>query len=371
MQGTFVFLHRYAGRGILFFLLSLVLLQLTGTNNVLAQSCGKWSVVSSPNVGSGYNALYDVTTITPNDVWAVGTSQSGTLTEHWNGTQWSVVASPSSGSYYPTLYSVAAISTSDVWAVGYSGQYPTYTAMIEHWNGTQWSLVIGASSGAQLTGVTAISTSDVWAVGTIGTYQPVIEHWNGTQWSLVSHPDYTSPMYDVTSVATNQVWAVGGNLYAKRSKALIEHWNGSAWKVMNVPSTGCIPSLSGVTALSISAVWAVGSDWSNCQDSPPFPLIERWNGTAWKTVFNPSQTGQLNDVAAASTTNVWAVGQSYHLQEAVTYHSNGIAWSLVPSPALPYSSLDGITATSNAAFWAVGGYSPQGSPGKTLIEFYC
>src|SRR5437667_1399267 len=31
-----------------------------------------WSVVSSPNVGSGPNYLYAVAAISPNDVWAVG-----------------------------------------------------------------------------------------------------------------------------------------------------------------------------------------------------------------------------------------------------------------------------------------------------------
>src|SRR5579872_226968 len=227
MKESGVFLNKYAGRGMLFFILTIVLLRLSGADTALAQSCGKWSVVTSPNVGSGQNYLYGVTAITPNDVWAVGTSQSATLTEHWNGTQWSVVNSPSIGTYYPTLFSVAAPATNDAWAGGYSGTYPTYSAMIEHWNGTQWKLVTSPSSGAQLTGVTAISTNDVWAVGTIGTYQPMIEHWNGTQWSVISHPNQSTSMYAVTAVSTGDVWAVGGTLYAKRHEALIEHWDGT------------------------------------------------------------------------------------------------------------------------------------------------
>ena len=373
MKESGVFLNKYAGRGMLFFILTIVLLRLSGADTALAQSCGKWSVVTSPNVGSGQNYLYGVTAITPNDVWAVGTSQSATLTEHWNGTQWSVVNSPSIGTYYPTLFSVAALATNDAWAVGYSGTYPTYTAMIEHWNGTQWKLVTSPSSGAQLTGVTAISTNDVWAVGTIGTYQPMIEHWNGTQWSVISHPNQSTSMYAVTAVSTGDVWAVGGTLYAKRHEALIEHWNGTSWKmVYNAPpSNSCLPGFGGVTALSTTAVWAVGSDWGNCQDSPPYPLIERWNGTAWKVVFSPNRAGQLSAVAAASTGNVWAVGQLYNLQQAATYHSDGTQWSEVANPTLPFSQLSGIAATSAGDFWAVGSYSPQNSNNRTLIEFYC
>src|SRR5579863_7528626 len=94
MKGTFVFLNRYTGRGLLFFFLILILLRLTGADTILAQSCGRWTVVASPNVGSNQNYLNSVAVISLNDVWAVGTTSSGTLTEHWNGTQWSVVPRP-------------------------------------------------------------------------------------------------------------------------------------------------------------------------------------------------------------------------------------------------------------------------------------
>ncbi len=373
MKGTGGFLPKYVGRGMLFCMLTIVLLRLSGVDTALAQSCGKWNVVASPNVGSGQNYLYGVTAIAPNDVWAVGTTSTATLTEHWNGTQWSVVNSPSIGTYYPTLFSVAAVATNNVWAVGFSGTYPTYTALIEHWNGQKWQLVTSASSGAQLTGIAAISANDIWAVGTIGTYQPMIEHWNGTQWSVVSHPNQSTSMYAVAAIATNDVWAVGGTLYSKRREALIEHWDGTSWKMSyNQPaSNSCLPGFGGVTAISTTAVWAVGSAWGNCQDSPPYPLIERWNGTAWKVVYYPSRPASLSGVAAASTTNVWAVGQLYNQQQAATYHSDGIGWSEVANPTLPFSQLSGVAATSAGGFWAVGSYSPPQSNNRTLIEFYC
>src|SRR5438045_3059666 len=47
-----------------------------------------WSIVPSPNVGSGNNSLASVAAISANDVWAVGyytlTDRYQTLTEHWD-----------------------------------------------------------------------------------------------------------------------------------------------------------------------------------------------------------------------------------------------------------------------------------------------
>src|SRR5215469_6280943 len=67
----------------------------------LNPSCTQ-SFVPSPNAGSGANALFGVSAIASNDVWAVGefssVSAGQTLVEHWNGVSWSVVASPNVGS---------------------------------------------------------------------------------------------------------------------------------------------------------------------------------------------------------------------------------------------------------------------------------
>jgi hypothetical protein len=91
-----------------------------------ASNCGSWNVVSSPNIGTGQNQLLGMTAISATDVWAVGdyTNSLGyeqTLTEHWDGTSWSVVSSPNVGTGYNYLEGVAAVSANNVWAVG---EYP-------------------------------------------------------------------------------------------------------------------------------------------------------------------------------------------------------------------------------------------------------
>src|SRR5437868_1606137 len=101
-----------------------------------------WSVVASPNATPGNNELHGVASVSTNDVWAVGTSfnASGveqTFIEHWNGKQWSIVASPSPSTQTNFLLGVTTVSTNDVWAVGSfrnaSGAFQTLTL---HWDGT-------------------------------------------------------------------------------------------------------------------------------------------------------------------------------------------------------------------------------------------
>src|SRR6266699_3411654 len=114
-------------------------------NRFSPNSCGKWSVVPSPN-GDSSSGLSGVAAVSANDIWAVGTSGSQrgsgqTVIEQWDGTQWSVVQSPSTGSLYNTLTSVAVVSASDIWAVGWQANGGPSQTLIEHWNGTQWSVV--------------------------------------------------------------------------------------------------------------------------------------------------------------------------------------------------------------------------------------
>lgn len=49
-----------------------------------------------------------------------------TLTGHYNGSAWSVVPSPNSGTGNNYLKSVTVIAPNDVWAVGYSRQGTDY-----------------------------------------------------------------------------------------------------------------------------------------------------------------------------------------------------------------------------------------------------
>lgn len=134
-----------------------------------------WKVIASPNPGSGYNQLWGVSAISASDIWAVGNynntnGPTQTLTEQWNGTGWSVVSSPNvTVSFSNFLFAVTTLSANNVWAVGYDDSSGIPQTLTEQWNGTSWSVVSSANKGThynELFGVSGISkTGGVWAVG--------------------------------------------------------------------------------------------------------------------------------------------------------------------------------------------------------------
>lgn len=335
-------------------------------------SCGGWSVVSSPNIGTKLNELSSIAAISANDMWAVGSTGHRTLTEHWNGTKWSIVKSPSLR-FSTSLSGVSALSTDDVWAVGYSqehrGNKYKYQTLAEHWNGNSWSIIStpNPTNTSALTSVSAISSNDIWAVGWVGCCDyALVEHWDGTQWSVVSTPHQgTSFLYAATAISPNDVWA-GGIVYGSYGQTLTEHWNGTQWSVVSSPNEGTVYNyINSMSALSTNDVWAVGYYFNPGQS---FTLIEHWNGTQWSIVKSPATAGYvLNGVAAIASNNVWAVGGNGSGQALIEQWS-GTKWRVVPSPNP--GGTNGLSAVtqvpSTAQLWAVGVYQA-----KTLIEFYC
>ena len=78
----------------------------------------------NPNIKSWDNMLTSVSAISSNDVWTAGyyltsAGMTRTLTEHWDGTAWTIVSSPNLGSGNNYLQGVVAFSANDVWAAGY------------------------------------------------------------------------------------------------------------------------------------------------------------------------------------------------------------------------------------------------------------
>ena len=170
-------------------------------------------------------------------------------------------------------------------------------------------------------------------------------------------------------------WAVGGYGYAGYglyNMTLIEHWDGTAWTIQSSPSPGVsFNDLEGVAATSSTNAWAVG-------DTDSQTLIEHWDGTEWSVQPspNPDPYDVLRGVAATSPTNAWAVG--YHnignprpRYYTLIEHWNGTEWSIQPSPnpAPLHDYLYGVAATSPKNAWAVG-TTARGAGGRTVIEHW-
>jgi len=201
----------------------------------------QWSTVSSPNPGLRQNLLSGVAAVSTDDVWAVGSYRNSqkdgtwgslqTLTMHWDGGEWNVVPSPNPGvnSPFNDLRDVTSVTRDDVWAVGsYLPQFGVgvpYQTLTMHWDGSQWSLVPSPNIGTEnneLAGVAATSAQDVWAVGNycptecdnVAGHSPLTMHWDGSRWNaetvdVSSSDSYLRSIAMVPGVPKAEVWAVG------------------------------------------------------------------------------------------------------------------------------------------------------------------
>ena len=353
-----------------------------------------WSVVASPSTG-GSNELYGVAAASTTDVWAVGNEDSLginlTLTLHYNGVSWSIVGSAHlSGNYYEYLQSVTAVSSSDVWAVGMAVKHNNtiYQTLTEHWNGASWTVVgspvTSASQSNFLTGVAATSTGNVWAVGyvTVGVFgnQTLTEDWDGSSWSIVSSADtsatQSNSLYGVAAISAGNLWAVGSYTNGA-SQTLIERYTGTSWSIVASPNATSGDQLRSVATVTPSDVWAVG--FSLTASGAHQTLTEHWDGSTWSVVASPNvapaQESLLAGVAAVSTSDVYAVGNSLSAggyEQTLIEHWNGTAWSIVASPdssATQDNVLTSVTAISTSDVWGVGYYANAGT-NQTLIEHW-
>jgi hypothetical protein len=339
--------------------------------------------------------LSGVAAISSGDIWAVGSSGSTPVAEHWDGSAWSQVTAPApAGAGTSTLNAVSAVSANDVWAVGtdFSTAGPQLT-LIEHWDGSTWSVVPSPNLGSdinQLNGIAAISADDVWAVGNTlvgGVIETQIEHWNGSTWSVVPSPNVpgvnANQLNQLTVVSARNIWAVGyWAVLDQQYATLAEHWNGTSWTIVKTPASASVNyDLQGAAPHSLSArdIWAVGSIYDNTAQTFR-SLAEHWNGKSWKRVQIPSQPGSpesvLFNAAELDSNDVWADGW-YEVpggdEAPLMEHWDGTNWRRVKTPQIPnvpYYDLFSLAGVAADDIWAVGAFTPDGSVWFPLYEHW-
>jgi len=399
--------------------------------------------VPSPNVGTISSSLSGVDIRAADDVWAVGgssrrvnwsTTEGDGLAMHWDGSTWTVFPSISSaGDGFVGLSDVSVISADDAWAVGTLACFadlpnkadgtscpdPGYMhAVTLHWNGSTWTRVFTGHGGygtfEYLSAVHAISSDDVWAVGQATPAAAIALHWNGTQWSYVNSP--ANQLIDVSGVGSDSVWAIGhlptsygatllrwdgqnwtvaqtfsstqGGLYAlsvlsdsnvylagyertasSGRQASAYRWNGAQFLTLHVEPQATIALdnvLRAVDGSNSTDIWAVGHFALPGGTLRPSPLVRRWNGAQWSTMPPPNCTAcRFNDVKVVSANNVWVVGHGRSEtgggnQYIFAARWNGTSWT--PSSPNSYfgfdsaSSLEAIDSISAQDIWTVGYY---------------
>jgi hypothetical protein len=351
-----------------------------------------WSLV--PTTNQTRSILNGVSCVSATDCTAVGSVGNApeTLVESWNGTAWSVVPSPDPGSGDNILYGVSCVSATACTAVGVSiqkvtGGGRTSEALVESWDGTAWSVVPTPDpANRTLDGVSCVSATDCTAVGGSGRpTTPLVESWNGTAWSVVPSPGkgaIYSGLLAVSCVSATACTAVGGYYNAQdMPRTLAESWNGTAWSVVPSPNRGPDENgLDGVSCVSATDCTAVGTAVGT-GGKDQRTLVESWDGTAWSVVPSPNR-GSGNDdfltgVSCVSATACTAVGRYFPTNHGLGVHTlveswNGTAWSAVPTPNKVTGSgrnyLDGVSCVPATACNAVGYYQRVSKGDKSLAE---
>lgn len=289
---------------------------------------------------------------------------------------WTVQAAPRLGAADNTFGAVAPVSSTDVWAVGnflpdQPSSNPDATLSIAaHFDGTRWTSTPTPNTGPNyntLFGVAAVP-GRAWAVGVAldGNYQAhsLIEAWDGSAWQLAAAPVLDSQrdyLTSATAVSANDVWAVGERQdRAGRFSTLVEHWDGRRWSVVLSPNPGSAGNhLYGVAAASSDDVWAVGQRNDTSSDQP---LVEHWDGRDWTVAAVPGAgtTGAVLDAVAVHGQEVWAAGQTddaAHQAHPLVLRRADEGWTAsVPTGiGAPFTNLTGITVAGGTA-WVAGTY---------------
>jgi hypothetical protein len=177
------------------------------------------------------------------------------------------------------------------------------------------------------------------------------------------------PLSGVDAIAVNDIWAVGTKpdpADPDENIGLAEHWDGATWTDVSTPNFGELTGgLVDVSGSSSSDVWAVGSQGQRSFNDTQI-AVEHWNGSAWSR--SPAPDASFNDalfgVAAFSPANAWAVGGwdtgGTGLNHTLIEHWNGSAWSIVPTPDDPPGRLDAVDGVGPNDVWAVGGAGGKG-----------
>ncbi len=325
-------------------------------------SCGSWSRVTGAAVTG---ALADVSAGSATDVWAVESSRSHTLTEHWDGSVWRRVPAPNPAPRFDTLKTVVAVTPNDAWAAGIFGK-SLRGRLLLHWDGSAWhrTPLPGGARHATISDLAALSPSDVWAVGAGRRGRTRTLHYDGSAWRVIRSltPGGHGQLYGVAAMSPTDVWAVGG-FGRVGFAALVEHWNGTAWQRSLAPHLGGMFGVAGTSSSDLWAISAVGFGGG----------INHWDGHAW-TRLTKTAAG-LAAVAAAASTDAWAVGQNGNDQPALV-HWDGATWTESGIGSRLVSSLESVAAVPGTGdYWAVGETDhqlfPSGGFSKPRIEFRC
>lgn len=187
-------------------------------------------------------------------------------------------------------------------------------------------------------------------------------------WTIQATPNVgaLSQLNAADAISPSDVWVVGeSGAPFFNSLPLAEHWDGTSWSVVPTPNPQGAASteLQGVSGASSTDVWAVGQ--SKLQSGLGEILLLHWDGSAWTQVAAPQGTEPPMAVDAISTDDVWAVGSD------TAEHWDGSAWATMQVP-IPnrHTELLSVSGMSSSDVWATGEFpDKRGRPHSLVLHF--
>jgi hypothetical protein len=281
--------------------------EVAGSFGTLLHYDGNWTAQNT-----GGTAWFGVWAAAPGDAFAVGSS--GAI-RRWNGSTWSAMTAPGG---LGNLNAVWGTSGSNVYAVGDNG-------VILHWDGAAWSTMT-SNFTKSFEAVWGSSASDVWAVGQGGN----VRHYDGVSWDSVASAT-SGVLYGIAGSSSTDVYAVG-------NFGTIVHWDGTAWS-----------SVPAVDSNRLAAVWGSPSG-RFFADGDVGTLATRAPGGSWAKMTVGTYGDYLYNVAAASTSDAWAVGYG-----GLALHWDGKAWTSAVL-ANTYANWYGVWYDGAGSWWVTGAF---------------
>jgi hypothetical protein len=282
---------------------------------------------------------------------AVGNARPDPLVVRWNGTTLTRVSLPGFAERNDVLEGIDGVAARDIWAVGHADRLDVVgsLSLAYHWDGAGWARVPTPNGPAgsinDLRAVAAVSSNDIWAVGreaTASTSHALTLHWDGSVWRKVANP-CGSHLNGITALSSSNVWAVGGNVLCR--------WNGTDWAARMAPQVpGRLTDLQDVDGVP-GAIWAVGFEAASCGEGLcPSGIVLRRTSSGW---VREVEGYSLSGVSVLSSTDAWAVGSWAH--GPLLLHRDATSWQPAPTPDVPgIGSLEAVDAGGSGFDWAVG-----------------
>ena len=167
------------------------------------------------------------------------------------------------------------------------------------------------------------------------------EHWDGRTWRSEpgavppSPGGFTNSQFDAVSCPTTRMCMATGYTGNLPGDGFAEIWHvGRGWSLTRTPRPAGRSALTGVSCVSPTQCVAVGFRGPVMFPARARPLVEAWNGAAWRIGSVPGALGFLPEsVSCGSARACVAVGSIDGVSAALV--ERGAVWSLVPVATVP------------------------------------